>query len=71
MKDIEKKANGFAPCVGCERECPITADMTELTYDDGYEQAMIDCRDGAETSYLDGYFRTMPQLNIYHNPYYG
>ena len=55
MKDIEKKANGFAPCVGCERECPITADMTELTYDDGYEQAMIDCRDGAETSYLDGY----------------
>ena len=55
MKDIEKKANGFAPCVGCERECPITADMTELTYDDGYEQAMIDCRDGAETSCLDGY----------------
>ena len=55
MKDKEKKANGFAPCEGCERECPITADMTELTYDDGYEQAMIDCRDGAETSYLDGY----------------
>ncbi len=55
IKDKNNWKNGFAPCVGCERECPITAGMTELTYDDGYEQAMIDCRDGAETSYLDGY----------------
>lgn len=55
LKDKKNWKNGLSPCVGCERECPITAGMTELTYDDGYEQAMIDCRDGAETSYLDGY----------------
>ena len=55
LKDKKNWKNGIGPCVGCERECPITSGMTELTYDDGYEQAMIDCRDGAETSYLDGY----------------
>lgn len=27
----------------------------ERGFEKGYEQAMIDCRDGAETSYLDGY----------------
>ena len=47
--------NGIGPCVSCERECPITAGMTELTYDDGYEQAMIDCGNAVEDAYLDGY----------------
>lgn len=55
IKDKNNWNGGLAPCVGCERECPITAGMTELTFDDGYEQAMIDCGDAVETSYLDGY----------------
>lgn len=55
LKDKKNWKNGLAPCVGCERECPITAGMSELTYDDGYEQAMIDCGNAVEDAYLDGY----------------
>ena len=55
LKDKKNWHNGLAPCVGCERVCPITADMTKLTYDDGYEQAMVDCLNGMEDAYLDGY----------------
>ena len=45
LKDKKNWHNGFAPCVGCERECPITADMVEekepeLTYDNGVVDGM-------------------------------
>lgn len=45
LKDKSNWHNGLAPCVGCERECPITAGMVEekepeLTYDDGVVDGM-------------------------------
>lgn len=55
LKDKKNWHKGLAPCVGCERDCPITAGMKELTYDDGYDQALIDCGEAVEKSYLDGY----------------
>lgn len=55
LKDKTNWKNGIGPCVGCERECPITTGMKELTYDDGYDQALMDCGEAVETSYLDGY----------------
>lgn len=45
LKDKKNWHNGLAPCVGCERNCPITAGMVEekvpeLTYDDGVVDGM-------------------------------
>lgn len=45
LKDRKNWNNGLAPCVGCERDCPITAGMVEekepeLTYDDGVVDGM-------------------------------
>ena len=45
LKDKKNWHNGWAPCVDCERDCPITAGMVEekepeLTYDDGVVDGM-------------------------------
>lgn len=45
LKDKKNWKNGIGPCVGCERDCPITADMVEekepeLTYDNGVVEGM-------------------------------
>lgn len=46
LKDKKNWKNGLAPCVGCERECPITSGMVpeeekpELSYDDGVIDGM-------------------------------
>ena len=45
LKDKKNWKNGLAPCVGCERECPVTAGMVEekepeMTYDNGVVDGM-------------------------------
>ena len=77
LKDKNNWKNGLAPCVGCERECPITAGLVEeetpeLTYDDGVIDGMNKLQEwynegrrvGYDKGVADGYSKGQEDMMI-------